>query len=40
MSTPRTVRAARGTTLSAKGWPQEAALRMFHNNLEIGRAHV
>ena len=34
MSTPRTVRAARGTTLSAKGWPQEAALRMFHNNLD------
>ncbi|RKS07732.1 urocanate hydratase [Nocardiopsis sp. Huas11] len=34
MSTPRTVRAARGTSLSAKGWPQEAALRMFHNNLD------
>lgn len=34
MSTPRTVRAARGTTLSAKGWQQEAALRMFHNNLD------
>ncbi|MEE2048349.1 urocanate hydratase, partial [Nocardiopsis tropica] len=34
MSTPRTVRAARGTALSAKGWPQEAALRMFHNNLD------
>ncbi|MBB6119773.1 urocanate hydratase [Nocardiopsis algeriensis] len=30
----RTVRAARGTVLSAKGWPQEAALRMFHNNLD------
>ena len=34
MSAPRTVRAARGTTLSAKGWPQEGALRMFHNNLD------
>ncbi|MFI6578689.1 urocanate hydratase [Nocardiopsis sp. NPDC050513] len=34
MSTPRTVRAARGTALSAKGWQQEAALRMFHNNLD------
>src|SRR5690625_102903 len=34
MSAPRTVRAARGTGLSAKGWPQEAALRMFHNNLD------
>ena len=34
MSTPRTVRAARGSTLSTKGWQQEAALRMFHNNLD------
>ncbi|PWV46023.1 urocanate hydratase [Nocardiopsis sp. L17-MgMaSL7] len=34
MSNPRTVRAARGLTLSAKGWQQEAALRMFHNNLD------
>ena len=34
MSSPRTVRAARGTDLSTKGWPQEAALRMFHNNLD------
>ncbi|MFE6447868.1 urocanate hydratase [Nocardiopsis dassonvillei] len=34
MSSPRTVRAARGTALSAKGWQQEAALRMFHNNLD------
>ncbi|MEU2973472.1 urocanate hydratase, partial [Nocardiopsis alba] len=34
MSKARTVRAARGTTLSAKGWQQEAALRMFHNNLD------
>ncbi|MEX1162511.1 MAG: urocanate hydratase [Nitriliruptor sp.] len=27
-------RAARGTTLTARGWPQEAALRMLHNNLD------
>src|SRR5580692_5208013 len=27
-------RAARGTTLSAKGWQQEAALRMLMNNLD------
>jgi len=31
---PRPVRAARGTTLSAKGWQQEAALRMLMNNLD------
>jgi urocanate hydratase len=31
---PRPVRAPRGTTLSAKGWPQEAALRMLMNNLD------
>ena len=30
----RTVRAPRGTTLSCKGWQQEAALRMLHNNLD------
>ncbi|MBM4360133.1 MAG: urocanate hydratase [Deltaproteobacteria bacterium] len=30
----RTVRAARGSELSAKGWVQEAALRMLHNNLD------
>ncbi|MDD5453239.1 MAG: urocanate hydratase [Candidatus Bipolaricaulis sp.] len=30
----RTVRAPRGTTLSCKGWPQEAALRMLMNNLD------
>jgi urocanate hydratase len=30
----RTVRAARGTTLTAKSWQTEAALRMFHNNLD------
>ena len=28
------VRAARGTELSCKGWPQEAALRMLMNNLD------
>ena len=31
---PRTVRAPRGTTLSCKGWIQEAALRMLMNNLD------
>jgi len=30
----RTVRAPRGTTLSCKGWPQEAAMRMLMNNLD------
>ncbi len=30
----RVVRAPRGTTLSCKAWPQEAALRMLHNNLD------
>ena len=35
MGTPLSpVRAARGTTLSCKGWVQEAALRMLHNNLD------
>jgi len=34
MSGPREVRAPRGTTLSCKGWPQEAALRMLMNNLD------
>ncbi|NIR61045.1 MAG: hypothetical protein GWO02_16850, partial [Gammaproteobacteria bacterium] len=29
-----TIRAPRGTTLSARGWPQEAALRMLQNNLD------
>ncbi|MBB6171135.1 urocanate hydratase [Nocardiopsis mwathae] len=33
-SGPRPVRAPRGTAISAKGWPQEAALRMLHNNLD------
>ena len=31
---PRTVRAPRGTRLNAKGWIQEAALRMLMNNLD------
>jgi urocanate hydratase len=30
----RTVRAARGTALTAKSWQTEAALRMLHNNLD------
>jgi urocanate hydratase len=30
----RTIRASRGTALSCKGWPQEAALRMLMNNLD------
>src|SRR2546421_9900137 len=33
-SGPRTVRAPRGTTISCKGWQQEAALRMLLNNLD------
>jgi urocanate hydratase len=32
--TPRTVRAPRGTTLTCKGWLQEAAYRMIQNNLD------
>src|SRR5437764_15382623 len=31
---PRIVRAPRGTTLSCKGWQQEAAMRMLMNNLD------
>jgi urocanate hydratase len=34
MTGPRPVRAARGTALTAKSWSTEAALRMFHNNLD------
>jgi urocanate hydratase len=33
-SGPRPVRAPRGTGLHARGWPQEAALRMLQNNLD------
>jgi urocanate hydratase len=34
MSGPRPVRANRGTDLTCLGWPQEAAYRMMHNNLD------
>src|SRR6478672_8462984 len=34
MSGPRPVRAPRGAEISCKGWMQEAALRMLHNNLD------
>ncbi|HEY5302645.1 MAG TPA: urocanate hydratase [Acidimicrobiales bacterium] len=34
MEGARPVRAARGNTLSTRGWPQEAALRMLQNNLD------
>jgi urocanate hydratase len=34
MSLPRTLHAPRGGELSCKGWIQEAALRMLHNNLD------
>jgi urocanate hydratase len=34
MSGPREVRAPRGAEISAKGWQQEAALRMLMNNLD------
>src|SRR5688572_2689522 len=30
----RVIRAPRGSTLSCRGWPQEAALRMLMNNLD------
>src|SRR6202035_3505362 len=33
-SVPRPVRAPRGTGLSCRGWPQEAAMRMLMNNLD------
>ncbi|HWZ85810.1 MAG TPA: urocanate hydratase [Thermoanaerobaculia bacterium] len=38
LSTPRTIRAARGTGLRCLGWPQEAALRMLENNLDPDNA--
>src|SRR6266516_1323346 len=31
---PRPVRAPRGTVLSCRDWPQEAAMRMLMNNLD------
>src|SRR5450631_3363969 len=34
MSSPRVVRAPRGSEKSCKGWVQEAALRMLMNNLD------
>jgi urocanate hydratase len=34
MNQPRIIRAARGTTLSARGWQTEAPLRMLQNNLD------
>jgi len=34
MQGARPVRAARGSTITAQGWPQEAALRMLQNNLD------
>src|SRR3954468_1116090 len=34
MSEPRVIRAPRGAELRCKGWIQEAALRMLHNNLD------
>src|SRR5580700_7258798 len=34
MSEPRTLRAPRGPEMTCKGWVQEAALRMLHNNLD------
>ena len=34
VSGPRPVRSPRGTTLSCKGWAQEAAMRMLMNNLD------
>src|SRR6476661_8278063 len=34
MSGPRPVKAPRGPELSCKGWVQEAAYRMLHNNLD------
>ncbi|GDX32718.1 urocanate hydratase [Actinomycetes bacterium] len=34
VSGPRPVRAGTGTTLTARGWQQEAALRMLQNNLD------
>lgn len=34
MTTPRTIRAPRGSEMSCKGWTQEAALRMLMNNLD------
>lgn len=34
LGTPMPVRAARGSRMTALGWPQEAAMRMLANNLD------
>ena len=34
MTTVRTLRSPRGSQISCRGWAQEAALRMLHNNLD------
>src|SRR5215467_1412569 len=34
MAASRTIRAPRGRSMTCKGWPQEAALRMLMNNLD------
>jgi len=34
MSSPRILHAATGSAKTAKGWGQEAAIRMLHNNLD------
>ena len=34
LTNPRTIRAPRGTALSAKSWQTEAPLRMLMNNLD------
>ena len=34
MSTATAIRAPRGSEITCKGWHQEAALRMIHNNLD------
>ena len=38
MAQPRSVKAPTGTTLSCKGWQQEAAFRMIQNNLDPDNA--
>ena len=36
MSLTTAIHAPRGRTITCKGWHQEAALRMLHNNLDPG----
>ena len=38
MAQPRSVKAPTGTSLSCKGWQQEAAFRMIQNNLDPDNA--